>query len=304
MRRPKLSQEQQQELLRLRRHENINTGALAKRFCVSRGIVWRILKKFGALRPPMASKHEMEIIRQLSGKRTQCQLARFLGRSIAFVINWQAKLGCRRKHQPTEKDKQTIIDLYRGGKGKGQVAIARITGVPKVAVHRTLVAAGVTIRGGKPFQPSTRQLIDIIDLAMAGNDSAKSIAKKIGRPYRAVLKLVHKLRQCSKFLPTATIRSYLPMKYREFQIESRACEEESMMYLLDCARRACADCHLTPDPRRLVAVAIAVSAQLYLREKPEAHIGYSEQQKIVDSLTPRFTNCLDALLSAEQAVVH
>jgi len=42
----------------------------------------------------------------------------------------------------------------------------------------------------------------------------------------------------------------------------------------------------------------------YLREKPQARIGYSDQQKIVDVLTPRFTNCLDALMSAESAVVH
>ncbi|SRR6266568_2945505 len=155
------------------------------------------------------------------------------------------------------------------------------------------------------FQPSTKQLIEIIDLAMTGNDSAKSIARKLSLPYDSLLKLIHKIRQCSKFLPTAALSSYLPMKHRD-QIGYRACEEESMMYLLDCVRRACADCHLTPDPRRLVAVAIAVCAQLYLRERAGVRIGYTaaEEQKIVDSLTPRFANALDTLRTAEDAVVH
>jgi hypothetical protein len=153
------------------------------------------------------------------------------------------------------------------------------------------------------FHPSAKQLVTIIDLTFAGCDSAASIAKKLALPYYPVLKLVHRIRKCSRFLPAATLSSYLPMKHRD-QIVPRACEEESMMMLLDCARRACFDCHVAPDPRRLVAVSIAAACALYLREKPEARIGDREQQKIVDALTPRFLSACDTLLSAEQAVVH
>jgi len=156
------------------------------------------------------------------------------------------------------------------------------------------------------FQPTTKQLIEIIDLAMAGNDSVKSIAKKVALPYDPTLKLVHKIRRCSKFLPTAKLDSYLPMMRHRDQVVPRATEEEVMLRLLHHARAVCLEAHVSPDPARLVTISIAVAAKLYLRESGGARIGYTDAEyaRMLAALGPRFESALDTLTAAEGSMVH
>jgi DNA-binding CsgD family transcriptional regulator len=245
----------------------------------------------------LSQREKTKIAKLIGQGKTITEVAKTMQRNRSTVTRYKKRMHLATPGLPEDK----ILSMRR--RGFTQRQIARRLKLSYRRTFRFFRQHGFARPHYQRFQPSTKQLIEIIDLAMTGNDSAASIARKLGLSYGPLLKLVHRIRRCSTFLPTPTLSSYLPMKHRD-QIVPRACEEESMMMLLDCARRACFDCHVAPDPRRLVAVAIAVCAQLYLREKPEARIGDREQQKIVDALTPRFLSACDTLLSAEQAVVH
>jgi len=131
-------------------HKHLKIAEIARRFGVSDGTILRVLHRHEAMPPRNATKHEIKIIKRLSKqRRTRDQIAQFLGRSRAFVDNWQRKLHCQRKHEPTEEDKREIIRLYR--EWKGQARIAKLTGVPQPAVRRVLLEAGIPIhRTGEP----------------------------------------------------------------------------------------------------------------------------------------------------------
>src|SRR6266853_4241982 len=101
--------------------------------------------KLNAAMPPRyATKRERETIRRLSGLRTQRELAGFLGRSRTFVQEWQKRLACQRKHEPSEEDKKAIIRLYQKN---GQARTAKLSGIPQRAVRETLLAAGIPLHG-------------------------------------------------------------------------------------------------------------------------------------------------------------
>jgi hypothetical protein len=190
-----------------------------------------------------------------------------------------------------------------------QWTISRMTGVPFRAVNAFARKNGF----GRPrWHPTTKQLVETIDLAFANRDSIASIARQIGAPRKAVARLVHKIRQTESFLTTATLDSYLPMKHRDNLIGPEAMtrhrEEETMLYVLDTVKRACfggtipADWFRGEDQTRLIAIAIAVCSMLYQREKPEISLGPIEQLKLVDYFTPRFAGALDTLRLAEGPV--
>ncbi len=289
--------------------QDVSNREIACQFHVGRETILRILHRHHVLCDTRATARERQIILRMSKRhKTRAEICARLGRSRFFVGVWQRKLNCQRRRKLTKEGKDEICRAYRSSLGLLRTVKATGYGLPTVV--RVLAERGVDRPRVVRFQPNTRQLIEAIDLAFGGNDSIASIARKIGGPYHAVRKLIHNIRRCTRFLPTRTLDSYLPMKHRESKIGPQAYEhqreEETMMYVLDCVRRACADCHLPPDPRRLIAVAVAVVSALYLREKRQARIGFTaaEEQKIVDSLSPRFMGALDTLLSAEQAVVH
>jgi transposase-like protein len=142
-------------------------------------------------------------------------------------------------------------------------------------------------------KPTVTQLVKVIELTFGGNDSVKTIARKLGLPYWPTLRLIHKIRQCEKFLPTATLSSHFPMKHRD-SVVPRATEEEVMLRLLHHARAVCLEAHVSADPARLVSISIAVAAKLYLRESGGARTGYTDAEyaRMLSALGPRFHGAL------------
>ncbi len=229
MRTPKLNSAQEQEVLALYKH--VKVAELAARFGVSGGTIVRVLHRHGAMRPRNGGKDEIRIIRRLSGKRTQRELATLLGRSVTFVKHWQRKLGCERKHEPTEADKKIIIKLYR--EGKGQARIAKITGVPQAKVRRTLLEAGVQIHGtgGVPtLTPEKRQ--KAVAMIRAKGAYLKDIAKKLGLNRACIEKLAHAILGCERFFGGA-IWPPLQSAFPEMQRHDERCTVGDYMKLLN-----------------------------------------------------------------------
>jgi hypothetical protein len=79
-------------------------------------------------------------------------------------------------------------------------------------------------------------------------------------------------------------------------------EEQALLGILDLVKRACFDGKFPKDAKQLFAVAIAFCLMIFMRERPESPIGYTEQGKVLDSFLPKFQNALETLRMAESVV--
>jgi hypothetical protein len=203
---PKLNSQQQQEVVQLGRE--------------------------GALKPRNATKDEIKIIARLSGRRTQRELAGFLGRSRRFVQEWQKKLGCQRKHQPTQEDKREIIRLYHHEK-KGQAVTARLSRIPQKAVRATLLEAGIPIHppGDYRFQMPPAQFAKFRRDVLSKRYYCADLAKKYSLSRHNSLRLAKDILGVEKFLRGQTFPP-LSSVFPERQKHDERCTVADCMTIL------------------------------------------------------------------------
>ena len=189
----------------------------------------------------------------------------------------------------------------------GQRAIARRVKVPLEKVVEFAHANGF-VGPGPRWHPSTKQLVELIEMTFAGHDSVTSIALKINGPYGPVSRLVHKVKKCTAFRTTRVLDSFLPMAHRETKLGASAYqrqrEDEALLSILDLVARACFDGKLPKDPTQLFSVAIATCLMFFRRERPNVYIGYIEQEKVTDYFLPRFSSALETMRLAESGFVN
>jgi hypothetical protein len=69
-----------------------------------------ILQRHDAVHRPMASPEEIKTIWRLSKERVRrCEIVRLFGRSYAFVVAWQCKVGCQWRRKLDEQAKNEIV---------------------------------------------------------------------------------------------------------------------------------------------------------------------------------------------------
>lgn len=195
---PKLSVAQQQEVVRLHRDEHVSTEELAKIYSVSQGTIWRILRKFGAVGRPMASKQEQKIIRKLSGKRTRKEIAEFLGKSLSCITFWQKQQGFRAHPKLNAELERHIIALYQTG--LGQAPVGKETNTSEKVVHAVLLRHGIPLhKTSRPpmLTPEKRQ--QAVGMIRARNMYCKNIAKKLGVSRDCIEKLAREVLGCERF---------------------------------------------------------------------------------------------------------
>ena len=147
----KLNPEQQQRVVELHRNEHVSTEELARVYGVSQNTVWRVLRRFNAVKRPNASKYEQDTIRRLSGKRTREQIATLLERSCSFIETWQRKQKFHAHPKLTPRLENQIVALYKTG--IGQKPVGRALNVSEKVVHAVLVRHHVPLhKGSPPFQ--------------------------------------------------------------------------------------------------------------------------------------------------------
>jgi hypothetical protein len=193
---PKLSEQQQQEVVRLHRDERVGTKELAEVYNVSQGTIQRILRRFNAVNRPMASAREKQIIVRMSKQRkTRAEIEKVLRRSCSFVFNWQKKLHCQLKdRRPTERQKNQICRLYQSG--MGQVAVAVFLGFTQRTILDTLAERRILRHrsGGRAFKMAPEEFSKF----RADVLSKKYFAIDLARKYK-ITKAIS-LRLCKEIL--------------------------------------------------------------------------------------------------------
>jgi transposase len=221
MPKPKLNSQEEQEVLALH-EEDVSTAELAIRFGVSDGTILRILHRHGAMPPRNATKHEKKIICKLSGKRTQRQIAEFLGRSLSFVTFWQRRQGFRAHPKLTARLEDKICKLYKSaeaaGRNRGQARVGRALNVSEKVVHAVLVQHGIPRHtGGTPPMLTPEKCQKAVAMIRAKGAYLKDIAKKLGVNRACIEKLAHAVLGCERFFGGAIwppLQSAFPERQR------------------------------------------------------------------------------------------
>ncbi len=226
----KLNSEREREVLAL--YKRLKISEIAARYGVSGGTITRILHRHGAMPPRYATEHEQAIIRRQSGKRTQIQIAEFLGRSLSFVTFWQRRQKFRACAKLNAALENQIIALYRG-RGLGQARVGREINVSEKVVHQVLVSHGIPLRkaGGVPIlTPEKRQ--QAVAMIRAKNSYLKDIAKKLGVHRGCVEKLAHAVLGCERFFG-GPLWPPLQSAFPEMQRHDERCTVGDYMKLLN-----------------------------------------------------------------------
>jgi len=198
----RLNSQQEQEVVEL--YKRLKIAEIAARFGVSTGIITRALHRHGAMPPRNATKHEQAIIRRLSGKRSQRQIAEFLGRSLSFVTFWQRRQGFRAHPKLNARLEDEICKLYKSaeatGRNRGQARVGRALNVSEKVVHAVLVQHGIPRHtGGTPPMLTPDKRRQAVALIRAKRHYLKDIAKKLGVHRDCIEKLAHQILGCERF---------------------------------------------------------------------------------------------------------
>jgi len=289
MRTPKLNPAQEQQVLALYEHSKI--AEIAARFGVSGGTITRILHRHGAMPPRNATKHEQTIIHRLSGKRTQRQIAQFLGRSLSFVTFWQRRQGFRAHPKLNAKLENQIIALYKSG--LGQARVGRRTNVSEKVVHAVLVRHNIPLHGtgGVPtLTPEKRR--KAVAMIRAKGAYLKDIAKKLGVNRACIEKLAHAVLGCERFFGGAIwppLQSAFPERQRH-----DGCTVGDCMNLLG---RIFPD-GLPPSPDSIV---VPVVVDMLMTKFP---FWRSASAPVLLNLETHLTAAVATMRGAEQALVN
>lgn len=152
----------------------------------------------------MASKHELEIIRKLSGRRTQRAIAGFLGRSRNFVQEWQRRLEVLRWRKLDARAEREIVELYRSG--KGQVKVAKILRIQQRIVHAVVLKHALLRKtGGIHFQMPPAQFRQFRKDVLSRRYFCVDLAKKYSLTRHTSLKLAKQILGVSTFLRGAQL---------------------------------------------------------------------------------------------------
>src|SRR5216683_3251567 len=211
----KLSEQQEQEVLAL--YKRVKVREIAARFGCSGATITRILNRHGAMRPRYATEHEKKIICKLSGKRTQRQIATFLGRSLSFVTFWQRRQGFRAHPKLNAKLENEIIRLYRS-RPWGQARVGREINVSEKVVHAVLVRYNIPLHktGGVPFQLPPEQFSKFRADVLSRKYFAIDLAEKYGITKAIALRLSKEILGVEKFYGGETyppLSSPFPQRY-------------------------------------------------------------------------------------------
>ncbi len=256
----------------------------------------------------LSNEQQGQIRTMTLAEKRQDEIAEVLGVHRNSVYRYQKHLGLHAWQGITEEEEKTILDLLKSGRGTswigkeigcGEYQARRVAG--KYQIHR---------RQGEPgyrWKPTMRQFIDVMNLAMDGKDSVASMARKVGGPYKPVLKLVHKIRECERFLTTRTLDSYLPMKHREHKIgtsKQTQQDAEARLAIADYINRKCFDGQLLAHASRLTEVSVEFCISLFRRERPDVYLDAADWDKVREYVLPHFREAVDALRLAENGLLN
>jgi hypothetical protein len=253
---------------------------------------------------PKLNHDILEKVKQLHGEgKQQNEIGRILGLSRSTVYRAQELLGIHAWPVITEEEEKAILELLPTH------SISWIDKELGYGEHQVRLVAkkhGFRRRDGERgyrWKPSSRQFIEIMNLALDGHDSAASIARKIAGPYKPVLRVIHKVRKCARFLTTRTLDSYLPMRHRENQIGvPRATYDdfEKTVTFLAFVKQAFGG-ELPQDTSHLVSLLVEGFIVTYRRERPEIVLAPRELEKVRMRLGVHFRGALDMMQIADQS---
>jgi hypothetical protein len=232
----------------------------------------------------------------LADKR-QDEIADALNIHRNSVYRHQKRLGLHAWQGITEEQEKVTLDLLKAGRGVS--SIGKDLGCGEYQVSLVKKKYGIRRRIGQVgyrWKPTTRQVVDIMDLALSHQISAAAIARKVGGPYKPVLRLCHKACGCERFITGRALDSYLPMRWAANKIGTAKQARhglETTILLVDHVNQKYFDGQLAED--QLVYVLVEAAIATFRRERTEVFLGAIELEKIRTSLGAHFREAVDAL---------
>jgi hypothetical protein len=232
-------------------------------------------------------------------RKRQKEIGRILGLSRSTVLRYQRLLGVPAWQPLSPAQERKILEMLDRRRW-GASRIAKYLDVSEYRVVQLMAKHGFHRRRGEvgyKWDPTKAQLIQIIDLALSHNDSVASIARKVGGPYKPVLRICHVALDCQKFLSGGQgklgLDSYFPSRFR-----SPIKKEATAGTPLDLV----AFVHRAWDGQLPTAILLNVCIEVALAIlRREREVTTIELKKITDHFQTEFSDAITTLRQGEAA---
>jgi hypothetical protein len=138
---------------------------------------------------------------------------------------------------------------------------------------------------------SVGKFLKIMESALAGQESAAVIARRMSLPYKPVLRVVTKIRKVDKFLSAPVkLREFFPPKYRSPLVKA------SPHAVVEFVNQTW---HGRLPPAKLLSVTVEFALAIFRRECPDLEISGDQLKKIRDHLQVQFSDAIAELRDAQ-----